>query len=140
VFAKAKTLINSLDQGNDEHNDSTNPFLTNSNTATSNNEAAASNAPTTNPVINPSNLSYSFMKQYFNANQTAGLHRSHTNEFKKMRDNTIGRYVVQTNKLLIALDKLVSIDLHVYFDESKRDGITYYLNLNLAFSISLTVL
>ncbi len=111
MFAKAKTLINSLDQGNDDHGDSTNPFLTNTNGVNA-----------TSSVINPSNVSYSFMKQYFNSNQNPGLHTSHTNEFKKMRDNTIGRYVVQTNKLLITLDKLVSIDLHAHSDESKRDS------------------
>jgi rabenosyn-5 len=62
------------------------------------------------------------MKQYFNANQSDGYFHSHTIEFKKIRDNTIGRYVVQTNKLLITLDKLISVDLNVFNDENKRDS------------------
>ena len=74
-----------------------------------------------NTTANSSSYSNLFMKQYFNSNQNEPYFRSHTNEFKKLRDNTIGRYVVQTNKLLITLDKLVSIDLNVYTDDNKRD-------------------
>jgi hypothetical protein len=105
---------------NEYHNDSNaNPFLVNGSNAK--NAASSNQAQTNSTTVNPSNISVSFMKQYFNSNQNNGASRSHTNEFRKLRDNTIGRYVVQTNKLLITLDKLVSIDLHVLNDESKRD-------------------
>lgn len=69
-----------------------------------------------------STVSYQFMKQYFNSDQQEGRYVNHTNEFKKMRDNTIGRYVVQTNKLLITLDKLISIDDELFEDDSKRES------------------
>lgn len=69
-----------------------------------------------------SGVSYKFMKQYFNSNQNDGYFKSHTNEFKKLRDNTIGRYVIQTNKLLITLDKLISFNFDTLNDDSKRDG------------------
>ena len=74
-----------------------------------------------------SNVSYLFMKQYFNSNQHEGYFKSHTSEFKKLRDSTIGRYVVQSNKLLITLDKLITIDLSVFSDENKRD--THYKSI-----------
>ena len=71
-------------------------------------------------------ISYQFMKQYFNSDQRDGRWVDHTSEFKKFRDNTIGRYVVQTNKLLITLDKLISIDPELFKDDAKREG---YLSL-----------
>lgn len=55
-------------------------------------------------------------------NQQEGCFRSYTNEFRKLRDNSIGRYVVQTNKLLITLDKLISIDLSVLNSENDRES------------------
>lgn len=51
--------------------------------------------------------------------QEIGVNRSFTNEFKNHRDNTIGRYVIQTNKLLTTLDKLISQDI-TFKDENKR--------------------
>jgi hypothetical protein len=44
-----------------------------------------------------------------------------------MRDQTIGRYVVQTNKLLITLDKLITFDSSFFNDEAKRDGLLNFL-------------
>ncbi|CAF0796127.1 unnamed protein product [Brachionus calyciflorus] len=67
-------------------------------------------------------VSAKFMKQYFNSNQNDGYFKSHTDEFKKLRDNTIGRYVIQTNKLLITLDKLISFDFSLLNDDAKRDS------------------
>lgn len=67
-----------------------------------------------------STVSNQFLKQYFNQNQLDGHVVSHTSEFKRFRDNTIGRYVIQTNKLLITLDKLTSVDLNT--NENERDG------------------
>jgi hypothetical protein len=54
--------------------------------------------------------------------QEIGFHRTFTDYFKQNRDATIGRYVVQTNKILTTLDKLISIDLTFYDDEIKRDS------------------
>ena len=75
---------------------------------------------------NPSSLnlavSNSFVKQYLGLNQLAGQTTSHTAFFKKQREQTIGRYVVQTNKILIALDKLTTFDDSIVNDEAKRDG------------------
>ena len=72
------------------------------------------------------------MKEHFNSNQLDGSLNNYTTEFKKLRDNTIGRYVIQTNKLLILLDKLITFDINIYNDETKRDSnilfiIIYYL-------------
>ena len=112
VFAKAKTFISSsFDQ---QGTNSTNPFLeSDSDTA-----SVISSVPSTPTVA----VSTVFFKQWFNSNQQDGVFTSHTNLFKQTRDNIIGRQVVQTNKLLITLDKLVSIDLAIYNDDSKRDG------------------
>ncbi|RNA41431.1 rabenosyn-5-like [Brachionus plicatilis] len=63
-----------------------------------------------------------FLKQFFNSDQNDGYFKSHTDQFKKFRDNTIGRYVVQTNKLLITLDKMISVDSTVLSDDSKREN------------------
>ena len=53
-----------------------------------------------------------------------------------MRDQTIGRYVIQMNKLLITLDRLITIDLNHINDEAKRDG--NILLLEFFFGKSLT--
>lgn len=79
-----------------------------------------------------SNVSNHFLKEYFNADQREGKWRNHTSDFKKFRDNTIGRYVVQTNKLLITLDKLISIDDEMFYDDAKREG-----NINRAKNLFL---
>lgn len=75
-----------------------------------------------------SGISYQFMKQYFNSNQNDGHFSSHTNDFKRYRDNTIGRYVIQTNKLLITLDKLINFDHQTCNDDAKREGLkSFYI-------------
>ncbi len=79
------------------------------------------NSPTNNSLV--SNL---VLKQYFNSNQSIGCFQSHTAYFKQTRDHTVGRYVIQTNKLLITLDKLVSIDSSIYSDDTKREGISFH--------------
>lgn len=68
-------------------------------------------------------VSYHFMKQYFNSDQREGLAVTHTSDFKKFRDNSIGRYVIQTNKLLITLDKLITFDVELFTDDYKRECI-----------------
>lgn len=50
----------------------------------------------------------------------SGATRSHIDAFKRVRDARIDRYVVETNKLLIRLDKLLSPDAPT--DPSKRKG------------------
>ncbi|KAL5014503.1 hypothetical protein ScPMuIL_008773 [Solemya velum] len=50
--------------------------------------------------------------------QDDGVTRSHTDMFRSIRDERIDRYVVETNKLLIRLDKLVVND--GVFDHKKR--------------------
>jgi hypothetical protein len=62
--------------------------------------------------------------------QEIGVYRSFTNEFKNHRDNTIGRYVIQTNKLLTTLDKLISHDVTLK-DEFKRKRELASLSLKL---------
>ena len=59
----------------------------------------------------PSNLSYV---------DNAGVTKSHIDSFKRIRDARIDRFVVETNKLIIRLDKLVSTDAPV--DAGKRKG------------------
>ena len=71
--------------------------------------------------VNPS-VSAKFLKQYFNSNQNDGYFRSYTEDFKKHRDDTIGNNVIQTNKLLITLDKLISFDHNVVNDDAKRES------------------
>ena len=48
----------------------------------------------------------------------SGAIRSHTDYFKQIRDLRIDRFVVETNKLLIRLDKLVGPDVPT--DPGKR--------------------
>lgn len=80
------------------------------------------------PVQAPQTIvSSKFLKQFFNSNQEDGFFKSYTDEFKKIRDNTIGRYVIQTNKLLITLDKMISIDPTILSDDSKRESKFIYL-------------
>ncbi len=90
-----------------------------SNKSSKSNQNATNAQPVENKSIN-STVSNQFLKQYFNQNQLNGHVMSHTSEFKRLRDNTIGRYVIQTNKLLITLDKLTSVDLSS--NENERDG------------------
>lgn len=77
-------------------------------------------------------VSYQFVKQCFNSDQQEGMWSSHTADFKKFRDNSIGRYVVQTNKLLITLDKLISIDNDMYNDDAKRESKSIIDNQNMS--------
>jgi hypothetical protein len=95
----------------------------NQNKANTSQPSSSRNTAPNNEPADPSSalISIKFMKQYFNQNQSDGYFNSHTSEFKKLRDNTIGRYVVQTNKLLITLDKLISIDLELFNDDAKRE-------------------
>lgn len=93
----------------------------NTNQSSSSKNNASNNEPSDPLPTSSSQISIKFMKQYFNQNQFDGYFNSHTSEFKKLRDNTIGRYVVQTNKLLITLDKLISIDLELFNDDTKRE-------------------
>ena len=84
--------------------------------------ASASSEPTPNGYNN------NFVKQYFNSNQMTGHFTVPTSDFKKFRDNTIGRNVIQSNKLLITLHKLISFDYSQLSDDFKRDGKhTFYL-------------
>lgn len=88
-------------------------------------EVAATMAGTSlDPVV-----SNSFVKQYLGLNQSAGETQSHTAYFKKQREQTIGRYVVQTNKVLITLDKLITFDPSSVNDELKRDGNFYLIKV-----------
>jgi len=108
LAAKAKTLISNYNEASDvetETNQSQTPLPSTSS------ESPSSNSYNSN-----------FMKQYFNSNQMSGHFTVHTSDFKKFRDNTIGRYVIQSNKLLITLDKLISFDHAMLNDDFKRDG------------------
>jgi hypothetical protein len=49
-----------------------------------------------------------------------GATRAYTDGFKRVRDARIDRFVVETNKLLIRLDKLISPDAPT--EPSKRKG------------------
>ena len=49
-----------------------------------------------------------------------GATRSHTDAFKRIRDQRIDHFVVETNKLLIRLDKLVGNDAPL--EPGKRKG------------------
>lgn len=132
VLAKAKTLINF-----DETEPSMSTFqqtavsqLGESNTSSSV-QVSSSSQPNLQQIQQSqqsssltSTVSYQFMKQYYNSDQQKGLWNDHTVEFKKFRDNSIGRYVVQTNKLLITLDKLITIDEDMFTDDAKREGIS----------------
>ena len=64
--------------------------------------------------------------------QEVGASRSHTDAFKKVRDQRIDRFVVETNKLLIRLDKLIANDAPM--DPSKRKGkslLPFHIELSL---------
>ena len=50
-----------------------------------------------------------------------GVMRSLTDSFKAIRGSRIDRYVIETNKLLIRLDKLVNADINL--DPGKRKGL-----------------
>lgn len=52
--------------------------------------------------------------------ENVGATRGHIDAFKRVRDARIDRYVVETNKLLIRLDKLISPDAPT--DPGKRKG------------------
>jgi len=51
----------------------------------------------------------------------SGVMRSLTDSFKLIRGSRIDRFVIETNKLLIRLDKLVNAD--VTMDPGKRKGL-----------------
>lgn len=146
VLAKAKTLI-TFDESPDTFASSSSSYQkaghyqnndqsSHNGTSSNNNNAQLSMSPSSSQLAAGSNyittttptstmtsaISYHFMKQYFNSEQRDGRWVDHTSEFKKFRDNTIGRYVVQTNKLLITLDKLISIDPELFKDDAKREG------------------
>ena len=58
-------------------------------------------------------------------NILTGGSRSHIDAFKRVRDARIDRYVVETNKVLIRLDKLISPDAPT--DPGKRKGVFFFL-------------
>jgi len=51
----------------------------------------------------------------------SGVMRSLTDSFKAVRGSRIDRFVIETNKLLIRLDKLVNSDVNM--DPGKRKGL-----------------
>jgi len=51
-----------------------------------------------------------------------GVMRSLTDSFKAIRGSRIDRFVIETNKLLIRLDKLINTDVNM--DPGKRKGRT----------------
>ena len=114
VFAKAKTLISSSFDPNNEIVEQEQPLHVQTKL---NQQMSTINlaSPAQSPSAN------SFAKQFFNSNQPDGHVTNHTVYFKQMRDQTIGRYVIQTNKLLITLDKLITFDSSQVSDEAKRD-------------------
>lgn len=127
VLAKAKTLI-----AFDEFEPAATSFHQGDQNGTTSINAQSSSQSFNQQQSNTlsTTVSYQFMKQYFNSDQREGLANNHTNDFKKFRDNSIGRYVVQTNKLLITLDKLISIDDDMFTDDSKREGNLYVLKIH----------
>ncbi|KAL3851951.1 hypothetical protein ACJMK2_015641 [Sinanodonta woodiana] len=52
--------------------------------------------------------------------QETGQIRSRTDEFRALRGSRVDRYVVETNKLLIRMDKLIAPDSPPHSDSSKR--------------------
>lgn len=135
VLAKAKTLIafdDEMEENGQQQAYQNGDQMNSGMSSASNNN----NNPSQNQQLTPAqqlqlqqqqqqmanSISYQFMKQFFNSEQRDGACTNYTNEFKKFRDNSIGRYVVQTNKLLITLDKLISIDDDMYSDDSKREA------------------
>jgi hypothetical protein len=110
LAAKAKTLISNYNESSSVSAD----VDTEANFNQTQN-ASTSSEPTPNGYNN------NFVKQHFNSNQMSGHFTVHTSDFKKFRDNTIGRYVIQSNKLLITLDKLISFDYSLLNDDFKRD-------------------
>ena len=120
VFAKAKTLIsNSFDQNNPfmEENDHSNGQTTNQVISNQNSVISSTSTGPFNTYVSNSSL-----KKFFGTNQSEGLQISHSKNFKQMRDQTVGRYVIQVNKLLTTLDKLITFDSNKIFDEAKRDS------------------
>lgn len=120
VFAKAKTLIsNSFDQNNPfmEENDHSNGQTTNQVISNQNSVISSTSTGPFNTYVSNSSL-----KKFFGTNQSEGLQISHSKNFKQMRDQTVGRYVIQVNKLLTTLDKLITFDSNKIFDEAKRDN------------------
>ena len=115
LAAKAKTLISNYNDSSD--GDSNNAASANYSKLT--NSSATNMSNSNEPASNYNNK---FLKQYFNSNQMSGHFNVHTSDFKKFRDNTIGRYVIQSNKLLITLDKLITFDFALLNDDAKRDG------------------
>ncbi len=114
MFAKAKTLISaSFDEPE------TNSNIQNKNVSSHNKLAPSMSS---GALVQNNSLSNLLVKELLSANQHQGLINSHTSYFKKMRDQTIGRYVIQMNKILITLDRLTTFDLALVNNEIKRDG------------------
>ncbi len=111
MFAKAKTLISAtFDESEMNQN------LQNKNVSFRK-KLTPSIASMPNSFI-PNSL----LKELLSIEQHKGLINSHTVYFKQTRDQTIGRYVIQINKILITLDRLITFDLALMNSEAKRDG------------------
>lgn len=61
-----------------------------------------------------------FKFKYEQLKYISGFQSSHTQYFKKVREKKINRYIIETNKLLIRLDKLIC---DISSDPEKRKGI-----------------
>lgn len=117
----AKTLM--FDQTNDNDSNSDATMYVNNSSSQRVASSSSLKEQQTNLNMNSTNKSsYSYMKQFFDSGQSTGYSRSHTEEFKKMRDNSIGHFIVQTNKLLIILEKLISVDINIYMNDNKRES------------------
>lgn len=69
-------------------------------------------------------FAYVFKCKYEQLKYISGFQSSHTRYFKKVREKKINRYIIETNKLLIRLDKLIC---DISSDPEKRKGIIYNL-------------
>ncbi|ESO10047.1 hypothetical protein HELRODRAFT_167891 [Helobdella robusta] len=78
----------------------------------------ASSTPSTTSVAKSTSTLKHFKEQLTFEPQQLGVTRSHTDFFKSSRDRRIDRFVIETNKILIRLDKLLNIDSSL--DSSKR--------------------
>lgn len=86
------------------------------------NESSASSL--TNPDRDDrynASLCVSSYKEFFGSNQAKGHSVSLLSDFKLARENSIGRMVIQTNKLLTILDRLISPGSDVLKDPIKRE-------------------
>lgn len=57
---------------------------------------------------NDANSSSQYYYTIWRENQTIGQTRSHFEEFRQIRERRVERYIIETNKLLIRLDKLIT--------------------------------